>query len=766
MHRDRHAVREEERNSAGIEALLANLRARDPRTMQFLSRPIHLARSMAQTGDEPLAVRKALALAYLLREMDIRISDGESIVGDYPRETPGDVDAEAIAAAEAALAPHNPRHVFREKHGDYFLKMGNAGNPFAWRAAHIIVDYPKALRLGLRGLIEDVRSRDGGTADRTSAAFYRASRICLEAARGFVTRYTDLAESSRRSAAPGPERDELGEITRICRKVSEDPPETFREALQLLWFLHLWVYLEAPGAGNSFGRFDQFMASFYEHDISAGTLTPGSALELIKCFWIKLGELGYGTSSENVTVGGRLGGGSDGTNPLTHLALRATRELPLRLPHLSVRIHSDTPEDLLDQVAETVAAGTGQPQLYSDDVIVPSLTCRGIPASDAADYAIQGCIQTYLPGLCAPWSDVYLNFGKCLELALNNGRSFPVEPEPPGEFGAAGRAHHRGPTTGPETGRPEDFTEFEEVYRAFRAQMRHFLATMAESRAVFDRLLPRVDALPFSSTLIDDCLARGRDAFGGGARYTLSGIYLVGMATVADSLAVIREILEGENQPGVTLAEYVSATQANFASSPELRQWALSISKYGNDLEEPDDLAVRITDDFCSEILSTPTPNGTHLWPILSSYFINVRYGHVTSATPDGRLAGEPLSNTLCASFGQDKMGPTATIRSTCKIDFNKSVGGAVLNMRFLPSQLRSRDGKETLKGLLRTYVDLGGWQMQINCVDNKTLRNAQADPTKYPNLLVRVSGFCARFVDLSRDLQDEVISRTELELA
>jgi formate C-acetyltransferase len=295
--------------------------------------------------------------------------------------------------------------------------------------------------------------------------------------------------------------------------------------------------------------------------------------------------------------------------------------------------------------------------------------------------------------------------------------------------------------------------------------MRYFLGVMADSRYAFDRRLPEAEAVPFTSTLIGDCLSRGRDAYDVGAVYRLSGIYSVGIATVADSLAVIQDILEGENPLGLTLEDFVSEVRAGFVSNPRVRQWALSVPKYGNDLDDVDALAARCANDFCTEVLRLPAPDGALIWPILSSYIVNVCHGHVTAATPDGRLAGAPLSNTLSPSFGHDKCGPTATIRSACKIDFRKSVGGAVLNMRFLPSQLRNRSGKETLKGLLRTYIDLGGRQMQINCIDNATLRDAQANPSRYPNLLVRVSGFSARFVNLTRDVQDEIISRTELEL-
>ncbi|MDP6040766.1 MAG: pyruvate formate lyase family protein, partial [Candidatus Latescibacteria bacterium] len=580
----------------------------------------------------------------------------------------------------------------------------------------------------------------------------------MKGVRDFAIRYADLARTLEQESGVSERAGELGEISRICRKVSVDPPETFWEALQLLWFLHLWVYLEAPGAGNSLGRFDQYMIAFYESDICGSE----DALEFLKCFWIKINELGYGHASQNVTVGGLLGDGVDGTNALTYLSLRATRGVYLRLPHLSVRVHGSTPDELLEQVAETAAQGAGQPQVYNDDVVIPSLVDRGIPRSLAVDYAIQGCIQIYLPGISAPWSDVFLNIGKCLELALNNGRNFWDELK--GRDGEK-NVWTAGPTAGIETGRPADFKEFEDVYRAFLMQMKHFLSVMAESRTEFDCILPEVEVVPFASTLIGDCLSRGLDAYNGGARYNLSGIYLVGVATVADSLAVIREILEGENPLGVTLEEFVSELKSDFGSNQRLRQWALSIPKYGNDLDDVDALAVRVTGDFCNEVLELSSADGTQIWPILSSFIQNVKYGHVTATTPDGRLAGEPLSNTLCPSFGQDKLGPTAIINSTCKIDFNEAVGGAVLNLRFAPSQLRSKGGRGALKGLLRTYVDLGGRQMQFNCIDNQTLRDAQANPSRHANLLIRVSGFCAKFVNLTKDLQDEIISRMELEL-
>ena len=444
---------------------------------------------------------------------------------------------------------------------------------------------------------------------------------------------------------------------------------------------------------------------------------------------------------------------------LTYLSLKSVREIHLRLPHISVRVHHSTPDELLLQVVETVAEGIGQPQLYNDEVVIPSLVNQGIPRLLAVDYAIQGCIQTYLPGISAPWSDVFLNLGKCLELALNNGRSFEAD-----AVENLGRIPPEGTAVGPKTRWPEEFRGFEDVYQAFLAQIRYFLSVMAESRYEFDRLLPSVEAVPFASILIGDCLSRGLDAYNGGARYKLSGIYLVGIATVADSLAVIREIMEGENRLGVTLADFVSELKANFGKK-RLRESALSIPKYGNDIDDVDPLAVRVTSDLCNEVLLLSSPDGALTWPILSSYINNVNYGRVTSATPDGRLAGEPLSNTLCPSFGQDKFGPTAIIKSVCKIDLKKAVGGAVLNMKFPPSLLRDQGGKEALKGLLRTYVDIGGRQIQINCIDNSTLRDAQANPFKYPNLLVRVSGFCAKFISLKKDLQDEIISRTELEL-
>ena len=752
-------------SSSRIQSLIAELEKRDPHSKRFLSRSTYLAESMGKSKWEPLITRlvlsrrscierKALAFANLIKRMEIRIPDGELIVGYYPREEPDEVDMEGIKEAENLLGQYSIHQRFKEKRTEFSSKMGSAGNPFTWRVAHVIVDYPKALKLGLDGLLSEVESKLHSTADSDAKDFYQACLICLDAAKNFALRYSDLAQALGRDAEESQRASELAEISRICRKVSSEPPQTFWEALQLLWFLHLWVYLEAPGAGNSLGRFDQYMIDFYEKDISGGRCThlPVSrdfqldALELLKCFFIKINELGYGHSSQNLTVAGLLTDGKDGTNMLTYLSLKATREIHLRLPHLSVRVHRSTPDELLEQVVETVAEGIGQPQLYNDEVVIPSLVNQGIPRPLAVNYAIQGCIQIYLPGISAPWSDVFLNLGKCLELALNNGRSFADESKISSESDAVenlGRLFSEKTAVGPKTGWPEVFEDFEDVYQAFLTQIRYFLSVMGESRDQFDRLLPEVEAVPFASILIGDCLDRGLDAYDSGGRYKLSGIYLVGIATVADSLAVILEIMEGENRLGVTLTDFVSELKANFGSNRKLRESALSIPKYGNDIDDVDSLTVRVTSDLCNEVLLLSSPDGTLTWPILSSYIQNVKHGHVTSATPDGRLAGEPLSNTISPSFGQDKFGPTAIIKSACKIDFDRAVGGAVLNLKFPPSLLRNQEGKESLQGLLRTYVNLGGRQIQINCIDNETLRDAQDNPSKYPNLLVRVSGFC-----------------------
>jgi formate C-acetyltransferase len=299
------------------------------------------------------------------------------------------------------------------------------------------------------------------------------------------------------------------------------------------------------------------------------------------------------------------------------------------------------------------------------------------------------------------------------------------------------------------------------VLDAFDQQVRHLAAMVSGIRRRVDELKPTIEAAPFSSALISECIDRGRDAYDGGGRHLWSGVYCVGPATTADSLLAVKKALEGTAPNGAGLPELLAALRSDFESAGELRAWARGLPKYGNDLDEPDALAAQVCRIACDAVLETREADGGRLLPMLSSHTINVPFGQRTPATPDGRAMGEPLSNVISPSYGCDRTGPTALIRSAAKIDLSRAVGGSILNLKLSPSMFREEEGRARLLSLLRTWMELGGYQVQLNFVDQGELLDAQRHPDRHEDLIVRVSGFCSPFVRLARDVQDEIIART-----
>jgi formate C-acetyltransferase len=610
-----------------------------------------------------------------------------------------------------------------------------------WRDGHVILDYPLLLRVGFDGLRARVMSaRDG--ADWEGGEFLGSVRHCLDAATEFVRRHAAACRTGGMTAQAAD-----------CDHVATAPAHTFRQALQLYWFAHMLGDLEEGAWGASFGRFDQYLIDYYRRDLRLGRLTERDALELIECFWIKINEYQIPGDtqfilSENLTVGGTRADGTDATNELSHLALRATGALRLHLPNLSVRVHAAAPDELWERIGGLVQIGAGQPQVYNDDVMVPALAKRlGLPEATARGFAVQGCIETHLPGECTPWSDCGVNLPGALLLALNGGRSLQT-----------------GRQVGPATPLPDEGADFPQTLGAFATQVRHLAGMISSIRRRVDALKPTIEAVPFSSALIAECIDRGRDAYDGGARHLWSGVYCVGPATAADSLLAVKRVLDGQAPGGTDMSGLRDALKADFAGNPELQAWARGLPKYGNDLEEPDALAARVCRIACDAVLDTREPDGGRLLPMLSSHTINVPLGQLTPATPDGRREGAPLSNVMSPSHGCDRNGPTALIRSAAKVDFSRAIGGSILNLKLSPPMFRGDEGRKRLLSLLRTWMAMGGYQTQVNFVDQAELLDAQEHPERHGDLIVRVSGFCSPFVHLARDVQNEIIARTSQE--
>ena len=707
----------------------------------FLSRPILLAESLRRTEGQPVHRGRAQAFAHLLASAPTEIATEELIVGSHPGERADGVDQDALSEARAYLASQSAHSQFHEHRLTREERVAlDAGiiHHVAWRDGHVIVDYAKMLRLGFDGAREQVRSATAN-ADTEGREFLGSVLIALDAGVEFARRYAALARAQG-----------MTQVAARCEWVAARPPRTFAEALQLYWLTHLLVAFEEGSWGYSFGRFDQYLTGFYRRDLAEGILTPDSALELIECFWLKINEYqvtgdSATMSSQNLTLGGVGKDGSDATNELTYLALDATDALRLRLPNVSVRIHAHTPDALWERVARLMQTGCGQPQVYNDDVMVPSLAAN-IPMSveAARSYAIQGCIETHIPGKCAPWMDCAINLPGCLLLALNRGCELTT-----------------GEPVGPATPPIGEGSAFAEVLTAYEAQVCHFVRMLSHVRHRFDTFQPTFDAVPFCSALIADCTNRGRDAYDGGARYKWGGVYCVGTATTADSLLVLKRLLGVHASDGCSVSTFIDALRTDFRADPILREWATNVPKYGNDTDEADALAKRASEFVCHAVLGKREADDGRLLPMLSSHTINVHFGQLTPATPDGRLAGEALSNGMSPSFGCDRLGPTAVIGSATKIDYTKSTGSSLLNLKFTPAAFAGPEGRSKLLSLLRAYFSLGGHQVQANFVDQQALLDAQANPRRHENLVVRVSGFCSKFVCLSKEVQDEIIQRT-----
>ena len=724
-----------------IRRLLERLNDRLRERPWFVSRPILLAESLRQTEGQSVHRRRALAFAHLLSRAPTEITAGELIVGSHPGDRPDGVDQDALNEARAYMASQSARGQFHEhrltRQERAALDAGMVHH-IAWRDGHVIVDYAKMLRLGFDGVRQEVQAANAD-ADKEGREFLGSVLIALDAGVEFVRRYAALAHAQG-----------MTHVAAQCESVAASPPRTLAEALQLYWFTHLLVALEEGSWGYSFGRFDQRLMGFCRRDLTQGTLTPDSALELIECFWLKINEYqvtgdSATMSSQNLTLGGVGQDGLDATNDLTYLALDATEALRLRLPNVSVRIHAHTPDALWERLARLMQAGCGQPQVYNDDVMVPSLVANvPMPVEAARSYAIQGCIETHIPGQCAPWMDCAINLAGCLLLALNRGCDLAT-----------------GKQLGAPTPRIDDGLTFDDLIAAYEGQAAHFVRMLSSVRHRFDAFQPSCDAVPFCSALIADCVERGRDAYDRGARHKWAGVYCVGAATTADSLLVLKRLLAGRAPEGPSVSTFIGALRTDFRADPVLREWAASVPKYGNDIDEVDALAKRVSEFVCDTILNEHEADEARLLPMLSSHTINVRFGQLTPATPDGRVAGEPLSNGMSPSLGCDRLGPTAVIRSATKIDYTKSTGSSLLNLKFAPATFAGPEGASKLASLLRGYFSLAGHQVQVNFVDQKVLLDAQANPRRHENLVVRVSGFCSKFVCLPSEIQNEIIRRT-----
>jgi len=712
-------------------------------------RAMFLWRYFTRSEDESISLRRAKGLEYVLQEIAIDIHDDELIVGEVGLENVAQTRSDELAAADSYWQKRGAEFAQIVSKYEANQEAGSHGLSTKWqsRDGHAIPAYHMILSLGLDGLKEEgneaASGYPAGSPDYTARQEqWQAMTIALDALSDYIRRYVELARQMASSETSPQRKNELTEIAEVCQWIAAKPARTFREALQLVWFVHLGIKMDDGGVGHSFGRFDQYLYPFYENDLESGRLTVEQAGELLALFWIKLNR--ECDDIAHLSLGGQTSQGDDAVNDLSLLCLQVDRWISRKQPNLSTRVHSGTPDAYWTEIARTIRRGAGHPAIFNDDVIIPGLLDYGLPEKVVRNYAQVGCVETFLPGLGAPWTDCYLNLAKCLELALNNGCDM--------------LAGHR---LGKDTGDPRRFDSFDALFLAYKHQVEDALYQMLRAKDAYDAVISQYEPEPLNSAFVRDCLQRGLDATGGGARYLLTGAYGVGSGTTIDSLVAIKTLVYDEKRVG--LDELLAALKANFQGHERIRSLCQNAPKYGNDDDKADALAVQVIESFGHQMRDypSPSPHAIH-YGMLGSVLSHTKMGEKTAASANGRLAEATLSDGGSPSQGCNRNGATATLRSLAKADYRLVPGGAAMNLRLSPQDLSGDDGLEKLVNLLKAYVAMGGEQLQVNVVDSDTLRQALRSPEEHRDLVVRVAGFTAYFVTLTPAIQQEIVARAE----
>ena len=589
----------------------------------------------------------------------------------------------------------------------------------------------------------------------------KAMDIACDAIILLASRYADLAESMAESCSDVTRKAELMQIAENCRTVPAGKPESYWQAIQMYWFVHLGVTTELnPWDAYSPGRLDQHLIRFYRKDVEEGILDDYKAKELLECLWVKfnnqpappkvgitLKESSTYTDFANINTGGITPDGQDGVNEVSHLILECMDEMQLLQPSSNVQISRKTPRDFLKKACAISRKGWGQPAFYNTDAIIQELLNAGKSIEDARKGGTSGCVETGAFGNEAYILTGYFNIPKILELTLFNGYD-----------------HMSGQQLGPKTGYGYDFKTYEELWDAFCTQMRYFLDIKIRGNLVIEKIYAQEMPVPFLSILTNDCIARGKDYNAGGARYNTSYIQGVGIGTITDSLAAIKyNVFDHEK---FSMKDLMDAMQADFVGYEKIKNLVVNRTpKYGNDDEYADSIMKDVFEFYRDSVTGRKNIRG-------GSYRINmlpttchVYFGDVMMASPNGRLAHKPVSEGISPEKGADVNGPTAVIRSCAKMD-HLSTGGTLLNQKFTPSVVAGEQGLEQMANLIRTYFDMDGHHIQFNVIDRQTLINAQQHPEEYRDLIVRVAGYSDHFRNLSKALQDEIIERTEQSFA
>lgn len=682
------------------------------------------------------------------------------------------------------------------------------GNYFYNGVGHVTVKYGEVLAIGFSGIkakaqaeLDKLCLADGDY--QKKSRFLEAVMISCDAAIEYARRYARLALKEAEECTDPVRKRELLQIAQNCANVPEKGATGFYEACQSFWFVQQLLQIESSGHSISPGRFDQYMYPYYQKDMESSKITREFAQELMDCIWVKLNDLnkcrdaasaeGFAGYSlfQNLIAGGQNEEGIDVTNDLSFMSIQASMHVFLPQPSLSVRVWNGTPHEFLIRAAELTRTGIGLPAYYNDEVIIPSLMSRGLTLQDARDYNIIGCVEPQKSGKTEGWHDAaFFNMCRPLELVFSNGMD-------------------KGVRIGPATGNVEDMTTFEQFYDAYKKQMDYAIQLLVNADNAIDMAHAERCPLPFLSSMVDDCMKVGKTVQEGGAVYNFTGPQGFGVANMADSLYSVKTLVYDEKK--ITMGELKEALATNYgkglgaedvaamtakianelkeagktigekevaailntvvaaSEAPEVKangerilKLIEEVPKFGNDIPEVDAFARDVAYTYTEPLQNYKNPRGGSFQAGLYPVSANVPLGAQTGATPDGRLAYQPVADGVSPSAGKDVNGPTAAANSVSRLDHYIASNGTLFNQKFHPSALSGRNGLENFGGLIRSYFDQKGSHMQFNVVSRETLLDAQKHPEQYKHLVVRVAGYSALFTTLSKSLQDDIIRRTE----
>lgn len=827
--------------SERIPKLVENLYARMPEIES--ARAVLLTESYKQTESEPVIIRRAKAFQHILENIPIIIRDLELIVGSTtlaPRgcQTYPEFSYEWLEGEFETVETRSADPFYISDQTKAELKQANAywkgkttselatsymepetllamehniftpGNYFYNGVGHVTVKYGEVLDIGFSGIKAKAEAEmaklslaDGDYQQKSR--FLEAVMISCDAAVTYARRYAKLALEEADKCTDMTRKKELLMIAQNCANVPEKGAAGFYEACQSFWFVQQLLQIESSGHSISPGRFDQYMYPYYKKDLDSGKITREFAQELMDCIWVKLNDLnkcrdavsaeGFAGYSlfQNLIAGGQNEEGIDVTNDLSFMSIEASMHVFLPQPSLSVRVWNGSPHEFLIKAAELTRTGIGLPAYYNDEVIIPSLVSRGLTLEDARDYNIIGCVEPQKSGKTEGWHDAaFFNMCRPLELVFGNGRD-------------------KGVQVGPQTGRVEDMKTFEEFYHAYKIQMDYTIKLLVNADNAIDVAHAERCPLPFLSSMVDDCMQKGRTVQEGGAVYNFTGPQGFGVANMADSLYAVKKLVYDEKK--VTMKELKEALATNYgkglsdedvasmtaeiagsmkaagqavterevaailktvvaaSEAPEVKangerilKLIEEVPKFGNDIPEVDAFARDVAYTYTKPLQNYKNPRGGIFQAGLYPVSANVPLGAQTGATPDGRLAHTPVADGVSPSAGKDVSGPTAAANSVSRLDHYIASNGTLFNQKFHPSALSGRKGLENFVGLVRSYFDQKGSHMQFNVVSRETLLDAQKNPEQYKHLVVRVAGYSALFTTLSKSLQDDIIRRTE----